>query len=358
MTLAEKCRHSCPSTVEYLRNSLLSGRFGHSYLVSSDSAEMRREAAGLIAQFAACPEPVNGMPCGVCRVCREIESESYPELYILSPQGKRCQIKVGDGDGEPDPNTVRWFENCFHLTRGGPGRSKVGIITDAECMNDAAQNALLKTLEEPPRESVLVLSTGKPASLLPTIRSRCRMVWIGGGGIKFSFSGFDELAAALNTIVSAPDGDVRQVSLAADSICAVAGSLNAEAEAEVRAKWSRHLENAARSEDPVLIKKAEQQVADACYGAYALRRNEFLSAVHTFAAELFQLSCGVEFGDLANPELFPSGRPSVPDRQRAAGILREAEELLAALRFQVSEELALRAFCYNAAFAGRDKGKL
>lgn len=88
---------------------------------------------------------------------------------ILRPQSKSRRIIVGDDGSEV--GTIRYLERMIHRTTA-PGGFKLGIIVDAERMNAQAQNAFLKTLEEPPARTLLLLLTAHPAQLLTTIISR------------------------------------------------------------------------------------------------------------------------------------------------------------------------------------------
>lgn len=302
----------------------------------------------MLAQLAACPGSREGRPCGVCRVCRGIEARTFQELYTLSPVGKMFEIKIGDRNN-PEPNTLRHFEKQFHLTSVSGGRRKVGIIFDADRLNEESQNALLKTLEEPPPETLLILATGNPAALLPTTRSRCQLLPLLTNRCDYAFSGVEELVAALNELVGKSRGDLAQAEAQAAVICRVAAGLNSDASARTAAEWEERISAAAQSGDAAYVKRVEAQATDAGYGAYMKERGMFLSAIHTFAAQLFQLASGVPFGELANPELFPAGPPAGVTMEFAARMLKEAEDLLFTLRFNVNEELALRAFAVGTA---------
>ena len=102
MKLYEHYRSAFPALVAQLENARHHRRLSHAFLVQADTDRSRREFAMVLAQIAACPESQGGRPCLECRVCRELEAGSYPELYTLSPVGKMYQIKVGDRN-DPDP---------------------------------------------------------------------------------------------------------------------------------------------------------------------------------------------------------------------------------------------------------------
>jgi len=133
----------------------------------------RGAGAGTLARDAVatllCATPVDGGPCGTCRPCRLVASGNHADLVRIEPSGASDQIGI-----EP----IRELVAGLALLPIEGGR-RVALIERADRMNEAAQNALLKTLEEPPTYTHLVLSAAEDATLLPTIRSRCATVRIG-----------------------------------------------------------------------------------------------------------------------------------------------------------------------------------
>ena len=135
-------------------------------------------AAGLLC---AAEEGV-ARPCRVCRACRLVAGGTHQDLHRLAPEGAGRQVRIGD-PGDPDPGTVR------HLIREMArlpveGRHRVAVIEGAHRMNEDAQNALLKTLEEPPAGATLILCADEPERLLPTVRSRTATLRLGPLGIR------------------------------------------------------------------------------------------------------------------------------------------------------------------------------
>jgi DNA polymerase-3 subunit delta' len=118
-----------------------------------------------------------GRPCRDCRGCRLVEHGNHPDLHLLAPGGAGNQIRIGE-DQHPEPGTIRRLSIDLALlpVEGG---ARVSVIRDAQRMNDVAQSALLKTLEEPPPATTLVLCVDDEEQLLPTIRSRCARIRLG-----------------------------------------------------------------------------------------------------------------------------------------------------------------------------------
>src|SRR5688572_9464411 len=128
----------------------------------------KRKVALYLAQLVNCPQaataPGEGeaSACGECASCRRILRGVHPDVLIVEP-GDSGTIKIDQVREVIDRAAYRPFE----------GRRRVVIIDGAHAMVAAAQNALLKTLEEPPTASTFVLVSSMPDALLPTVRSRC-----------------------------------------------------------------------------------------------------------------------------------------------------------------------------------------
>ena len=169
---------------ELLERSLETDRIHSAYLLSG-AGEAPRQAALRFARGMAC-QAETGRPCEACRSCqRSAEGEEGP--LPLDGTGKRGPLYRHLGDhpdllwierGESDTRVrigqVRALQGAFRL-RGDGGR-RAAVIADAEWLNQEAQNALLRLLEEPPPRTTLILVAGSSASLLATVRSRCQRV--------------------------------------------------------------------------------------------------------------------------------------------------------------------------------------
>ncbi|MFM8914957.1 MAG: DNA polymerase III subunit, partial [Candidatus Limnocylindrus sp.] len=133
----------------------------------------RGAGAGTLARDAVatlmCGDPVDGGPCGACRACRLIASGSHTDLVVISPEGDSNTIKI---------DQIRSLITGLALFSVEGGR-RIALIESADLMNEEAQNALLKTLEEPPSRTHVILAAAEDSRLMPTIRSRCAVIRIG-----------------------------------------------------------------------------------------------------------------------------------------------------------------------------------
>ncbi|MFQ5735336.1 MAG: DNA polymerase III subunit delta' [Thermodesulfobacteriota bacterium] len=154
--------------VGVLKNSLKNRRFSHSFLFSGPDGVGKRLAALAFAASLNCADPAGDDSCGRCADCALMDASTHPNLIRVSPVDK---------NDEPDVNGLIKIERVrevqsalrYRVERG----MKVVVIDGADRMQPAAANAFLKTLEEPPAASVIILVTSRASELLPTIISRC-----------------------------------------------------------------------------------------------------------------------------------------------------------------------------------------
>ncbi len=151
---------------ESLQNLRSTQRLPHALLFKGVPGLGKFHLAQLFAQSLLCTQPDSkGQPCGQCRDCMLYLAGNHPDFFQITPEeGGDKPIKV---------DQVRELNGVMTLKSHGGGY-KIAIIAPAEQMNVAAANSLLKTLEEPPPQTLLVLISHTPGLLLPTIRSRCQ----------------------------------------------------------------------------------------------------------------------------------------------------------------------------------------
>ncbi len=336
-----------PALMKALRASKAAGRMAHAYLVHGDDPRLREGFSVLLAQLAACGVGAPpSQPCGSCGSCAKLASGAYPDLHILRPASKSREIRVGDDSDEPD--TLRWFQARFSLTSMSGNDKKIGIIHDADCMNVFAQNAFLKTLEEPPRDSLFILSTGSPNALLPTIRSRCQTLLVLSNRTVYELPGLPELLGVLGMLTSPyePKGIVL-VDSCASRLVRVSKSLTDAAEETVKTRLASRIEDRKQAETEVVRKRIDRQIEAAVKAEYLRMREYYLSVIHTWFSQLYQLACGIDRQLLGNPELLPEDvAPLIGDERVALDNLKKAERLVNYLSwYNLDEELAIYEFC-------------
>jgi DNA polymerase III subunit delta' len=163
--------------VARFRRALTRGRLASSFLFAGPAGVGKRTFALKLAQAMLCQtRPEEAMdPCGACAACAQVIAGTHPDLDMIGkPDDKSfipLELLIGDREH-------RRREGLCHNLGLKPfmGGRKIAVIDDADYLNAEGANALLKTLEEPPPRSVLILIGTTPAKQLPTIRSRCQLV--------------------------------------------------------------------------------------------------------------------------------------------------------------------------------------
>ncbi|MAX56932.1 MAG: DNA polymerase III subunit delta' [Alcanivoracaceae bacterium] len=156
----------CPwhqGEMEQLLDQHQQGRLPHALLLSGPRGIGKVRLAESLAQTLLCDNPA-GLPCGRCQGCQLSTAGTHPDYHRLSPEDGSKAIKI---------DQVRQLVS-FATRTAQYGGYRVAIIQPAEALNRNAQNALLKTLEEPGNQTLLLLVSHQPSLLLPTIRSRCQ----------------------------------------------------------------------------------------------------------------------------------------------------------------------------------------
>ena len=169
-----------PAAVAAMERMLRHGAPQALLLVGPGSVGKTTLALDLAAGILCHAGDPDARPCGACRSCRLIDAGAHQDLHRLAPEGPGRQVRIGDHE-DPEPGTVR------HLLRElarlpVEGAHRVAIVEGAHRLNEDAQNALLKTLEEPPPGATLILCADEPERLLPTVRSRTAVLRLGPVG--------------------------------------------------------------------------------------------------------------------------------------------------------------------------------
>jgi DNA polymerase-3 subunit delta' len=144
------------------------GRLAHAYLFTGPPGVGKRLFADELAKALLCEDPPNGRleACDRCAACALVVAGTHPDLFVAGRPEDSLEVPI---------EVVRELCRSFGL-KSSRGRGKVAILDDADDLNDAAANSFLKTLEEPPPRSVLLLIGTSADRQLPTILSRCQVV--------------------------------------------------------------------------------------------------------------------------------------------------------------------------------------
>lgn len=150
-----------------IENCFSSGRIPHAFIIEGAKEDERRALADFLAKAFVCKG--DEKPCGVCSACRKIDSKSHLDYKIYEGRGKTGAVAIDD---------VRELRSDVFVAPNEADR-KIYLVCNAHKMNEYAQNALLKSLEEPPEYAVIILECEERSQLLETVRSRCAAFRVG-----------------------------------------------------------------------------------------------------------------------------------------------------------------------------------
>ena len=280
--------------IDLLSRSVAGNTVPPSLLFAGPGGVGKHLTALAVAQALNCVDPVISRQssvdaCGTCTACKRIARGVHPDVLLVGP-GDSGAIKIDQVRDIVDRVAYRPFE----------GRRRVVIIDEADALAYPAQNALLKTLEEPPPSSVLILVTSRPDMLLPTVLSRCPQ-------LRFRLLSADDIAAAL---VARGHSETKARAVAATADGSLSHAMQASAEDVVQSRDLAHrvLAHAAAQSDPArridgakeLLTKPPSGVTEREHMATHLR------AMAVLIRDVTVLATGADESTLANRDVRPA----------------------------------------------------
>ena len=281
--------------IDLLQRSLEKGRLAHGYLLSGGSMPALEQIARSLAQTLSCQHPARRGElaaaidcCGECSPCRRIEGGNFPDALWLRPESKSRIISV---------DQIRGLIQTMNL-KPVEGGYKVGIIVAADRLRVEAANAFLKTLEEPPPRSILILLSSEQSRLLETIISRCLRLNF-GGETPADPADIDWLRSFAGRLAVDSAGLLEKYQI----VSSLAGRLET-----LRSGIEEKLEAGSPLEkyddvDPDLREKWEEELKAAIEAEYRGRRAELLGLVQQWFRDVWLLSQGMQSAELALPAL-------------------------------------------------------
>ncbi|MCP4180673.1 MAG: hypothetical protein GY756_23170 [bacterium] len=316
-------------------------RLAHAYLIYSDDNEIRTKFAARLAKTILCKNTTDSMPyCDECSTCIGVDRDVYPDMYTISPVSKSRKIVIGDN--EEDPDTMKWFQARFFLSPLNPNGRKVGIIYDADRMMIQAQNAFLKTLEEPPKNSYFILVSENPSTLLPTVISRCQTISLLSNQCSYEPDLCEKLFGLLKDIVLSEKKSVSRAYEYSEELSALFSDIYKNSESQIALKWGDKY--ITLGEQPARLKKLLTQKFDAEVSAnYIKSKDKFINGIYVWFAELYQMTLGVKHNELSNPEIIPEEMIDkyAVTSDKALGYLKKVENFVQVMKWNVREELAV-----------------
>jgi len=315
-----------------LERSLERNRLAHAYLFSGDSLDELEVMARTLARALNCTGSTGKrslQSCGQCDSCRRIEHDAHPDVLWVRPESKSRVITM---------DQMRDLMRTVHL-KPTAAEFKVSVIVAADRLNPQAGNAFLKTLEEPPADSILVLLTTEPQRILETVLSRCLRLSFGGEGARARakhaawLAGFSELAAR-----SGPGMMARYQLLGL--LLKKLGEQKADIEKSLAARSPLEQYD---EMDPDTREKLEGELEAAVESEYRHQRTDVLGALHWWLRDIWLHTLQAGGGTLCFPDL-KAAAAAVAARISPAEAMRNLEHidrLQRQLNTNVQEALAL-----------------
>ena len=313
--------------LELTARAAVRGSLPPSLIFAGPEGVGKRRAAVALAQLYNCAnvsaavDDTSPDGCGNCAACKRIARGVHADVLIVEP-GDTGVIKVAQARDVVERCAYRPFE----------GRRRVVIVDDADAMEASAQNALLKTLEEPPAGSTFVLVTARPDLLLPTVRSRCQRV-------RFGALDAADVAAVLMREHGFAEKDAHAAASSAEGSIGAALEGDTEAYVEARDSAAAMLRAVARAADP-----RERLAAARALGADKADRDELgrrLRLVSSMLRDMELLLSRADGRSLVNADLKPDLErllPSFPG-DRAVRAFSAVDRALAALDRNASAKI-------------------
>lgn len=324
---------SADKSFELIKSAHERKRLAHAFLITGALGSGKEELASRIVSLLNDSDSAGGNDLfgdPIIQTTIPLDEQESSWVRVIRPRSKSRRISV---------NEIRDLEHTLQLAAPA-ATTKVGIIVDADRMNEQAENAFLKTLEEPPAGSLLLLLSTKPQRLLPTILSRCVQVKLTGGR-SLGTDGGDELIASLNKVVSHGFGNP----ISALQLKSVFTSFleTKKAETEAAAKAAAKEESAAYRDatDGSWLKEREDFHKAAAEADYLEARNRYLDVVLAWLADLLRIKTGSDGLDF--PESATQLR-AIAEQESIFKItkrLEALEKLRQTLDTNASEPLAL-----------------
>jgi DNA polymerase-3 subunit delta' len=267
--------------LEILRAALAGRRLHHAYLFLGPEGIGKRTIALALTRAIHCAGMDDDF-CGRCVNCARISDGNHPDVRFIEPLADKKEISI---------QQIRELERELNY-RSFTGKRKIVIIDPATLMNLSAQNALLKTLEEPPEDSLIILIASNAGALLPTVRSRC---------LRLSFAPLPrrEVAAFLQSQFGMKPADAELCAAMSMGSIGAAASLDKDELIEKRQIWSGMLSS---------LKAGDYRAAMIAAEALATNRDEALKFLHwakSWYRDLVILGAANKPDELVNLDMRP-----------------------------------------------------
>jgi len=325
------------SPIELLQRSLARGRLGHAYLFSGDDLEKLELVARTLAKTLNCQQPrhspqIPGAPdcCDQCPSCRKIDECTHPDVQWIRPESKSRVIVIDQMRDSMQTVFLKPTEAKF----------KVAVIVGADRLNEQAANAFLKTLEEPPANSVFVLLSTEPGRIIETILSRCLRLTFAANTQRYHQAAYLEWLDQFSRAAMEERGSLlsryRVLSVLLNRLNALKEKIATDLEARSPLEKYDDIESKLRD-------KWEDELAASVEAEYRRHRADLLTALELWLRDVWLLTRGQADQLLTFPQLAATTRSIAAAVQPADAMenIRVIESAQRMLHTNVQEALAL-----------------
>ena len=306
------------AAIGFLRRANEQNRLAHAYLISGPTGSGKRDVAAELASA------VNGTDVA------DIFSSKAREIFVAEPESKSRRILI---------DQIRELEHGLQM-RGAEGRRKVAIIAEADRLQPQAANAFLKTLEEPPANSLLLLLSALPEVLPDTIVSRCISIPLVANGERIEMPARDELIDLLRAAAREKTWGVQQSYRVAQGVQALLGQIREEIKTQTADALKVEETRYRNSTDGAWLDDREEYYKALTESLYIQRRAMLLEVLLEFWSDVLRACTQVERHNLASAK---KETAALAERFTPAQVLqriRKLEELRDNLGRNIQEALA------------------
>jgi DNA polymerase-3 subunit delta' len=327
------------TTLDILKRSIERGRVGHAYLFTGADRTVLEKASRAFAKVMNCEaaeardggeSAIVAECCDHCSSCERIEANHHGDVQWIRPESKMRIITI---------QQMRQLMDTLHL-KPNDARYKVWTIVDADRMNPQSANAFLKTLEEPPGNSLMILLSTQPDRLLDTIRSRCLRLNFPGEQTATLRSEHQAWLESFAQQVTGKDSGMLDRYKALDVLMGQLSEARSSIEDNLR---DRFLSDLPDDVDPKMLEKRDLELKAAVEAEYRRKRSELFTALEWWLRDVWMLSMHADASFLTFPDLHARSA-ELASRVATKPLLeniRLLEKLQRALHTNVQESLAL-----------------
>ena len=307
------------SALEFLRRAEGQNRLAHAYLISGPIGSGKRSLAAEITSA------VNGTKAS------DVFSTAAREVFVAEPESKSRRIVV---------EQIRNLEHSLQMRASAPGRRKVAIIADADRLQPQAANAFLKTLEEPPENSLLLLLSALPEALPDTILSRCIPIPLAGVNVEPAEQQ-DEFVELLRAAAKEKTWSVQHAYGLAQGLQRLLGGIRDEIKEENAEALKQEETRYKNSTDGAWLEDREDYYKALTESQYLQRRAGLIETLFVWWSDVLRAKTGVDRRDLASAKKEITALASRLSTAEVLRRIRHLEEMRNNLGRNIQEALAI-----------------